>query len=513
MRKALSALVLMAAPALVLSACNSSSGTVPSTPGMQPNSRIAAHGSHKRPHDFNSADLHAGGATFPAYAYNLGNQPTGCAVGTAPSCGTGSANPQQPPGTGSLFDLAPTTGTIYYCLTGSGFGRAAFTNPNGKSITGISTQPCAPLGASPTGMGGRVDPLDFVGSDQAMVAADYVTYNSDRGLGSSLSPNQGEPFEFPAIGGAITYGYRPKDLGKILPNGLKLSTWSLCAIANGTISTWNDPAIAQDNGVATTALPNKTITFYFRSDGSGTSYNFQNYLAANCVSSWPAPYNAAPYEGSGHSAAWTYGSGTNWNGPGSGSVPNANFIGESGNPGVLAAIQSTPYGTGYVESAWARSASPAVLTPWIQSGLAKNHRPYFVNAVSQPARVALALAGLNARYVTYGESGDVPTPVSLGSTRPDCILFINPSHFAHTAADTFPIVGVSYLMFYGKNNAHYADDKALISWLTGVTPSGSSPANAAMIKTGYVPLSAGIHQAIRNALNGHGHSTSPCLAP
>ncbi len=55
--------------------------------------------------------------------------------------------PQTPPGQGSLFFAAPTQGTIYYCLTGSGFGRAAF-----ESNNGTATAACAPLGASPTGL-------------------------------------------------------------------------------------------------------------------------------------------------------------------------------------------------------------------------------------------------------------------------------------------------------------------------------------------------------------------------
>ena len=64
-----------------------------------------------------------------------------------------------------------------------------------------------------------------------------------------------------------------------------------------------------------------------------------------------APYNAPPYGSPSRSAAWTYGVNSDWPGPGSTNFPNPNFIGESGNPGVLAAIQSTPYGTGYVEGA------------------------------------------------------------------------------------------------------------------------------------------------------------------
>ena len=47
---------------------------------------------------------------------------------------------------------APTQGTIYYCLTGSGAGRKAF--EGGSQDSGAPpTGPCAPLGATPTGFG------------------------------------------------------------------------------------------------------------------------------------------------------------------------------------------------------------------------------------------------------------------------------------------------------------------------------------------------------------------------
>ncbi|HTU82218.1 MAG TPA: substrate-binding domain-containing protein [Candidatus Acidoferrales bacterium] len=505
MRKALSALLLMAAPAFALTACNSQSAGVTTMPGVQPNARAGAYGKH-RAHDFSSADLHAGGATFPAYAYNLGNQPTGAFNG-----------PQEPPGTGSLFALAPTTGTIYYCLTGSGFGRAVYTSDGAeKGVANATTQACAPIGASPTGFGGRQDPPDFAGSDQALLAADYTSYYLPDREGGTAGSGQGEPFEFPSVGGAITYAYRPKELGKAFPNGMKLSTWTFCAIANGTVASWNDPAIAADNGVKADKLPNQPITFYFRSDGSGTSFYTTNYLSTACTSSWKAPYDGAPYQGSGRSAAWTFGANQTWPGPGSATDPNSRFIGESGNPGVLAAIQSTPYSTGYVEGAWAASANPTVDVPSVQSGVyasgADKGKPIFVNALSDPKSIHKSIDKLVARDITYGGSGDVPSE-TIPTTRPDCIIFVNPDHFQKQPAGAYPIVAISYLLFYQKNNAHYADDKTIVNYVTGAKTTASETAYQATLKLGYFPLSKSLHTAIQNALNGTGHSSKPCLNP
>ncbi len=111
----------------------------------------------------------------------------------------------------------------------------------------------------------------------------------------SSGKNWGEPFEFPTFGGPIVFGYRSKDFGG--NKQIKLSTWTYCAIANGTISNWNDPAITADNGGhSITGGISESITFFFRSDSSGTSYLFTNKLATTaCNQTCNAPYNTAPY--------------------------------------------------------------------------------------------------------------------------------------------------------------------------------------------------------------------------
>src|SRR5579871_519936 len=256
MNKSLATLVLAAVPALLTSACNGGAGG--NTPAVAPlsNSAQASHASRARGLDSGPQDLHAGGATFPAYAYNLASQPAGLYNQS-----------QAPPGQGSLFYAVPTKGTIYYCLTGSGYGRAEFIQNNGTATTA-----CAQLGQSPTGFGARQDPLDFVGSDVAMKSSEYTTYKANREVGTQT---WGEPFEIPTIGGPIVFGFRPQDF---VVSQIKLSTWTYCAIVNGTISDWNDGAITQDNGGSVTGGSSQTITFFFRSDSSGTSFLFTNHL-------------------------------------------------------------------------------------------------------------------------------------------------------------------------------------------------------------------------------------------
>ncbi len=486
MKKTLVTLALAAVPALILSACNGNAAGGGAGVAPLPNSP-AATSHHGRAHrmDNGPQDLHAGGATFPAYGYNLGNQPVGLYN-----------YPQTPPGQGSILYAAPTTGTVYYCLTGSGYGRKEFEANNGTATTA-----CAPLGASPTGFGGRQDPLDFVGSDVAMASTECCAYGTTYYTGRiATSPSWGQPFELPTIGGPIVFGFRPQDFKAHVSN-IKLSTWTYCAIANGTIDDWNDAAITADNGTSVTGGTDETITFFFRSDSSGTSYLFTNHLNTACNVTFKAPYNAPPYGYASRSAAWPYGVNSVWPGPGSSGHPNPNFIGESGNPGVLAAVQSTPYATGYLEGAWAASANPKVGQAMLQNGYKNSKGAIFVSPTNKAA-VKKALAKVTAANITYGGGSD-GNP--LGSTTPWCQLYVDPSNFVTPPEKTYPIVGFSYWLFYGNNNGiHVSDKTTLIKFVTSAT------ADKLVTKLEYAPLSNSIHTAVLNALNGSS-SQAACL--
>lgn len=476
MKKTLAALASIAGVAIALSACNGNSASgVSSLPNAPAGSANRVHHADTGPND-----LHAGGATFPAYGYNLGDQPVGTATGSPP---------QPTPGPGSIFASYGGAANVYYCLTGSGFGRKEF-----EANNGTATQACAALGASPVGFGARKDPLDFVGSDVAMTSAECCasgsTYYNGRLVGSVT---WGQPFELPTYGGPIVFPYNKSSFTPTVP--IKLSTWTYCAIANGTISDWNDSAIKKDNGKSITGGKSETIDFYFRSDSSGTSYLTTNKFNTACNQNWPAPYNADPYQdvGKGRNAAWTFGVNSIWPGPGSSGDPNPRFFGESGNPGVIAGIQSDPFGTGYAEGAWAAAAGVA------QASLLDTSNTKWVNPTNKSA-VAGALSG--ATTITYGGGSDGN---SLGSTTPWCQLYIDPSTFVSPPAGDYPMVGLSYWLFYGNNHKiHLANKSRLIKYIA------SSAANKLLVPLEYTPLANKVHTAILTALNGTASQTG-CL--
>ncbi|GAB3507509.1 phosphate ABC transporter substrate-binding protein PstS [Pseudoxanthomonas daejeonensis] len=129
--------------------------------------------------------------------------------------------------------------------------------------------------------------------------------------------------QFPsAIGGVVPVF----NLEGVQPGQLRLTGPLLADIFLGKVATWNDPAIAAANpGVA---LPAEKITLVHRSDGSGTTFNFSNYLS-KVSGEWKGKV------GEGTSLQWPAG------------------VGGKGNEGVAAYVKQIKGGIGYVELAYA----------------------------------------------------------------------------------------------------------------------------------------------------------------
>ncbi len=130
--------------------------------------------------------------------------------------------------------------------------------------------------------------------------------------------------QFPAvIGGVVPVVNIPG----VKPGQLKLDAEAVCRIYLGDIRSWNDPGIGKLNpGLS---LPNSAITVVHRSDGSGTTAIFTDYLSAVC----PAWKDKV---GAGTSVSWPAG------------------IGGKGNEGVANYVQHQANSIGYVEFAYAK---------------------------------------------------------------------------------------------------------------------------------------------------------------
>ena len=130
--------------------------------------------------------------------------------------------------------------------------------------------------------------------------------------------------QFPAVIGGVVAIF---NLPGINANDLTINGAVLGDIFRGAIKTWDDPAIAKLNPSA--KLPSTAITLVYRSDSSGTTYVFTDYLAQT-----NAAFKTSP--GMGKTVNWSAG------------------VGGRGNAGVAANVTKIAGSIGYVEYAYAK---------------------------------------------------------------------------------------------------------------------------------------------------------------
>jgi len=139
-----------------------------------------------------------------------------------------------------------------------------------------------------------------------------------------LAKVSGKILHIPTALGAVVLAYNLPGVSK-----LNLSPEVVAGIFLGEIKNWNDPAIARLNSGA--ALPNRPIAVVYRTDGSGTTAVFTEYLS-KVNASWKEKV------GAGKSVRFPVG------------------LGAKGNEGVSGQMKITPGSMGYVELAYARQS-------------------------------------------------------------------------------------------------------------------------------------------------------------
>jgi phosphate transport system substrate-binding protein len=153
--------------------------------------------------------------------------------------------------------------------------------------------------------------VDFGATDSAMNEEEIAAARA-----------KGDPVHIPTVLGAVTLSYNLEGV----KTGMQLDGATIADIFLGRITTWNDPKLASAN--PDLQLPDAKITVCRRSDESGTTKNFTEFLAH-------------------YSKAWE-------NGPGvDKSVKWPTGTGAKGNDGVAACIQQNEGSIGYVEQAYA----------------------------------------------------------------------------------------------------------------------------------------------------------------
>jgi phosphate transport system substrate-binding protein len=156
---------------------------------------------------------------------------------------------------------------------------------------------------------------DFINNQTSFAGSDSALKPEEQ-TGADARCTGGKAINIPMVGGAIAVAYNVEGVDK-----LTLTPEVIAGIFNSSITKWNDPKIADLNSGVT--LPDAPIAQFHRSDESGTTANFTNYLAATAPD------------------IWTYEVGKAWTAPGG--------QGSKGSDGVASSLTSTPNSVGYVE--------------------------------------------------------------------------------------------------------------------------------------------------------------------
>jgi len=206
--------------------------------------------------------------------------------------------------------------------------------------------------------------VNFAGSDSPIPSSETASFNGKKVL------------YFPVLLGPIALAYNLSGV-----SNLKLTAPVIANIFQGKIKTWNDPSIKSINpGVS---LPGTSITVARRSDSSGTTANFSQFLV-----------EAAP-------GVWKLGTDSTINWP-------ATSRGGNGNGGVAQIVKSTPGAIGYVDYADAKASGLTFASVKNKAGSYIAPTPASASAAASQATVASDLtfsaiwaAGASSYPITY----------------------------------------------------------------------------------------------------------------
>jgi phosphate transport system substrate-binding protein len=288
------------------------------------------------------------------------------------------------------------------------------------------------LSYTPNGSGAGVSDFlsgktDFGGSDSPLKAEEYTT--AKQRCGGS------DAWNLPVVFGPIAITYNIENVG-----ALTLDAPTLARIFKGTITKWDDPAITALNG----GMPSEDIHVIYRSDASGTTDNFQQYLQAA----------AGP--------DWNKGAGKTFNG-GVGTAA-------AGNEGTSQAVTQT------------------------EGAISYNEWSFAIGANLIPANI-VTKASTNAVRIGMDSVGTSITEAKIAGQGNDLVLDLSPI-YTTTQAGAYPIMLASYEIVCSK----YPDPevgKAVKAFMQSTITTGQ----ADLVKAGYIPLPPDFQAKASAAIN------------
>ncbi|HEY2713611.1 MAG TPA: phosphate ABC transporter substrate-binding protein PstS [Chthoniobacterales bacterium] len=271
------------------------------------------------------------------------------------------------------------------------------------------------------------------GGGQKQILAQTVDFGASDGPMSdeNLAKAPGKLLHIPTVAGAVVLTYN-------LPGNpnLKLDGETVADIFLGKIKKWNDPKIASTNQGMT--LPNEDIVVVHRSDGSGTTYIFTDYLS-KVSPEWKSKV------GNNTSVSWPAG------------------LGGKGNEGVSGQVKQTPNSIGYVELIYATQNK----MPYAEL---KNAAGEFVKPTLDSVTAALATANI-----------------------PDDFRF---SITNAAGKDAYPIAGATWLLVY-EQQKDATKGKKLVEFLKWAETQGEQMAK----DLDYAPLPETLQKRVMDRIN------------
>ena len=266
------------------------------------------------------------------------------------------------------------------------------------------------------------------GGGQKQIMAQTVDFGASDGPMSdeNLSKAPGKILHIPTVAGAVVMTYNLEG-----NPALKLDGETIADIFLGKIKKWNDPKIAASN--PGTKLPDKEIVVVHRSDGSGTTFIFTDYLS-KVSAEWKQKV------GNKTSVTWPAG------------------IGGKGNEGVSGQVKQTPGALGYVELIYAIQNK----MPYAD---AKNAAGQFVKPTLESVTAALGTANI-----------------------PDDFRF---SMTNAPGRNAYPIAGATWLLVY-EQPKNPAKGKKLVEFLKWALTKGEGMAK----DLNYAPLPDEVQQRV-----------------
>lgn len=317
------------------------------------------------------------------------------------------------------------------CASGSIQGAgSSFVQPIAQQWVKDYQEACAGTTVNYKGVGSGTGITQFNQGAVDFAASDVPMSSAERAAAES---KYGSVIEVPWAAGAVALQYKLSGVEDV-----RLSPSTIARIYSGAIRMWNDPVIAADNPGR--VMPSTPIQVMHRSDGSGTTAVFTQFLTAVAPGDWTV--------GAGKEVDWPTGQGL------------------KGSDGVTAAVKQTEGAIGYAELSFAKA-----------NGLK-----------------TVKVKNSSGNFVGPDEHDGVTTALAEAGITDDGKVNVN---FKATGAKAYPLASFTYVILPRSSNPNDEQAKLLSSFVRYAVGDGQGSAEP----LSYAPLPDAVADKVESMLS------------